>query len=236
VYAEEDLIPLSGLQHLLFCARRAALVHIEGLWDDNVFTAEGSLLHHRVEEEPPTESRGGVRIARGLQLRSLTLGLVGKTDVVEFHRLLDTVNGLEPRAPGRKARGIPLNDASGLWQPFPIEYKRGRLRREEGYEIQLCAQAMCLEEMLDVEVPKGALFYGKTRRRLEVNLDDKLRQATEEAARRLHALVNARITPPPVNDERCEACSLASLCLPAVTGSKRRVARYLIGTIEDQCE
>ena len=141
-YTEDDLLPLSGLQHLLFCERQCALIHIEQVWAENVLTAEGRIMHERVHEEGK-ESRGDVRIEFGMPLRSLRLGLIAKADVVEFHR----------------DREYP----DDLWRPFPVEYKRGKPKKGNFDKVQLCGQAMCLEEMLDVEIPAGALFYGKTR-------------------------------------------------------------------------
>jgi len=216
MYEEDDLIPISALQHLLFCERRAALVFIDGLWEDNIYTAQGTVLHeqaHKIE----TETRGDVRIVRGLWLRSLRLGLLGRADIVEFHRLESEYS----------ANGIAIIGADGTWQPVPIEYKRGRLRNEEGYDIQLCAQALCLEEMLHVHIPIGALFYGKTMRRLPVTFDEELRQQTVAAATRLHGIIRGNLPPVARRDAKCQFCSLAELCLPKATGPHHSVKRYL---------
>lgn len=226
MYSEEDLLPLSALQHLLFCERRAALVHLEQIWAENVFTVEGAHAHKKVHDDVPTETRGNIRIARGLLLRSLSLGLVGKADVVEFHRI-QTENGVHVVPQGPRPAGLRLVGATGLWKPFPVEYKRGRLRHEEGYEVQVCAQALCLEEMLDVDIPLGALYYGKPRRRLDVSFDAKLRHATETAALRLHELVRSRTTPKVRYQKKCESCSLVDICLPRATGARRSVSSYL---------
>ncbi|MFH1741355.1 MAG: CRISPR-associated protein Cas4 [bacterium] len=217
-YSQDDLLPLSLLQHLVFCERRAMLVYLEQLWQDNIFTAEGTFLHEKVDAEQHVETRGDTRIARGVPLRSLRLGLSGKADVVEFHRLDRHETSPE---------GVPLPGVSGLWQPFPVEYKRGRLRREGSFEVQLCAQALCLEEMLHTEIPAGALFYGKTRRRLEIEFDSKLRTRTETAAARLHQLARERNTPPARYEKKCDKCSLVNLCMPKATGGRRSVRRYL---------
>ena len=216
LFCEDDLLPIRALADLAFCERRAALHHIEGIWQDNIFTAEGTILHERTHDLG-TEVRSGVRIARGLRLRSLTLGLSGVADVVEFYR----VTGDEGVA------GVPIEDVQGLWRPVPVEYKRGRLRREEGYEIQLCAQALCLEEMLHTTVTLGAGYYGKTRRRLELELDGTLRKATEQAAARLHELIDSRVTPSAARQRKCESCSLAEACLPTVLSKRRSARRYL---------
>jgi len=232
IFSEDDLLPVSALADLVFCERRAALHLIEGLWDDNPFTVEGHLLHERAHE-PETETRGDVRIARGLRLRSLRLGLTGKADVVEFHRVDCGMRNAECRVedPGLPASRPPTTEhpqppSVAAWRPFPVEYKRGRPKANRCDEVQLCAQALCLEEMLGVEVPAGAVFYGKTVRRLEVVFDLKLRLETEAAAARLHELIRAGRTPPALYDKKCESCSLINLCLPkAATG--RSAERYL---------
>lgn len=230
MYSEEDLLPISRLQHFLFCERRAALVQIEGVWGDNIFTAEGAIFHNKVDDDLSVESRKDVRITRGLLLRSLRLGLSGKADVVEFHRVSEE-NGSFSNEKCLPV-GIPLYDTYGLWRPFPVDYKRGRLRHEEGFEIQLCAQALCLEEMLCVAVPVGAIFYEKPRRRLEVIFDPDIRKRTEQAAIRLHELFRSGQTPSARYEKKCESCSLMDLCMPKVTGKAKSVARYLSRMIE----
>ena len=207
-YSEDDLIMLSALQHYVFCPRQCALIHIEQIWNENRATAEGRIMHERVHEQDH-ESRGNVRIEYGLPLRSLRLGLIGKADVVEFRRL-----------------------DKGSWQPFPVEYKRGKPKVDHCDMIQLCAQAICLEEMLDVSVPNGAIFYGRTRRRLDVSFDDNLRRETEEAAKGAHDLIDSGITPPPVYEKRCESCSLIGECLPKGIGKRSSVIRYLTRMID----
>lgn len=202
MYKEDELLPLSGLQHLAFCARQCALIHVEQAWSENRFTAEGRVMHEHVHEQGH-ESRGEVRIERGVRLRSLRLGIIGQADVVEFHKR------------GEK------------WQPFPVEYKRGKPKANRCDDIQLCAQAMCLEEMLEVSIPAGALFYGRTRRRSEVEFDDELRAMVEEQADAFHKLVTDGHIPPAVNDKRCKSCSLAELCMPKITAGGLSVQNYL---------
>lgn len=213
MYTEDQLLPLSALQHIIFCERQCALIHIEQVWQDNRLTAEGRLLHENVHEGPD-ESRGDLRIARGLRLRSLDLGVAGVADVVEFLRV-------------PKAEGVSLPGASGHWRPHPVEYKRGRPKPGDCDKVQLCAQALCLEEILHVAVPAGAIFYGQPRRRLAVELDTSLRDMTRLTAQRLHALMAAGATPPPAFEKKCRQCSLNSLCLPSVVGSGGTVAAYL---------
>ena len=209
-YSEDDLLPISALQHLVFCERQCALIHVEQAWDENRFTAEGRVMHERVHEEGE-ESRGKVRVARGVSLRSLRLGLIGKADVVEFHR-----------------------GDGGVWLPFPVEHKRGKPKPDESDRIQLSAQALCLEEMLGVDVPSGALFYGRTRHRLDVVFDEALRKDTEKAAGQLHELIGSGITPKPVySAKKCKRCSLMDRCLPQVLRKKRSVRGYLTQMLEE---
>jgi CRISPR-associated exonuclease Cas4 len=203
IYSEEDFIMISALQHYVFCERQCALIHVEQIWNENRATAEGRIMHEKVHEQDH-ESRGNTRIEYGLPLRSLRLGLVGRADVVEFQRL-----------------------DKDRWQPFPVEYKRGKPKADHCDVIQLCAQAMCLEEMLSVSIPEGAIFYGKTRRRLDVSFDNNLRQETEGVAKKAHDLIASGITPPPVYEKRCESCSLTAECLPKTIQKKSPVKNYL---------
>lgn len=230
MYEEADLLPISALQHLAFCERQWALIHLEGMWAENRLTVEGHHLHDRTHR-PETESRGDVRTARALRLRSLRLGLTGIADVVEFHRV---ANAMEPQGVNcdQRAPGIILPGVPGLWQPMPVEYKRGRPKLGPYDELQLCAQALCLEEMLGVEIPSAALFYGQPRQRLEVLLRVALREQTERLATRLHELTRARKTPTARYEKKCESCSLLSLCMPKTTGGRKSISRYLSGVID----
>jgi CRISPR-associated exonuclease Cas4 len=202
-YTEDDLLPLSALQHLVFCERQCALIHIEQVWEENRLTAEGRIMHEKVHEVGQ-ESRGEVRVERGVALRSLRLGLIGKADVVEFHKKENV-----------------------FWQPFPVEYKRGKPKPDDCDKVQLCAQAMCLEEMLNKEIHSGAIFYGKTRHRLDVEFESELRQKTEETAKKVHELIEGGETPKPIYTKKCERCSLVGQCLPKAAGKKAAVEKYL---------
>ena len=215
MYSEDDLIPLSALQHILFCERQCALIHIEQMWNENLFTAEGKIMHERVDEAG-RESRRDIRIEFAMPLRSLRLGLVGKADVVEFHR-----------------KSASQNAKSQEWVPFPVEYKRGKPKKDSCDRVQLCAQALCLEEMLKVKIPRGALFYGKTRRRKDVNFDNALRQETESAAIQLHKLIESRQTPPPIYTPKCKSCSFFHVCLPKTIEKRHSVKQYLSGAIRE---
>ena len=205
IYPEEDLLQLSGLQHFAFCRRQWALIHIEQQWQENLRTVEGALLHRRAHDEQLRERRGDVLILRGLPVVSRTLGLSGKCDVVEFHA--------DPA-------GIPLQGEEGLWHPFPVEYKRGRPKAHDADLLQLCAQAMCLEEMLCCAVPEGALFYGETRRRMDVSFSDELRGRVTALPAEMHQLFRRGHTPKVRPSKSCNACSLKEICLPALLGRK----------------
>lgn len=227
MYTEDELIPLSALPHLLYCERRAALVHVEQVWHDNVYTVEGSYVHDRADQIG-SEKRGNLLICRGVYIRSMELGLSGRADVVEFRLGNET---------GSSSEGVQLPGHDGLWVPYPVDYKRGRLRREPGYEIQLCAQAMCLEESLGVEaIVGGALYFGETHRRLEITFDSELRELTVRAARRLHELINSGVTPRANESAKCDKCSLQEACMPEL-GSRRRSAKlYLKRVLTDTVE
>jgi CRISPR-associated exonuclease Cas4 len=210
-YDEDDLLPLSGLQHLLFCERQWGLIHIEQQWQENRLTAEGRVMHEKVHDVG-VESRPGIRIARGLRLRSLRLGLVGQADVVEFH-FADN--------------GVTLPGVEGTRRLLPVEYKRGRPKPDGCDEVQLCAQGLCLEEMFGCEISEGALYYGERRRRTDVPFHAELRSRTEALARRMHELYQSGRTPPAVYEPKCESCSLIGLCMPRLLAKPPGVAKYL---------
>jgi CRISPR-associated exonuclease Cas4 len=209
----DESLPLSALQHLLFCERQCALIHVEQVWEENRFTAEGRVLHERVDAGG-AESRPGLRVVRSLHLRSLRLGLHGVADVVEFHAFTkeEALLGIPPDSASGVPREIAGKTAPG--QPFPVEYKRGKPKEHRADEVQLCAQALCLEEMFALPVPAGALFYGQNRRRTEIAFDETLRALTLATAERLHALIASGRTPSARREKKCEACSLVELCLP----------------------
>jgi CRISPR-associated exonuclease Cas4 len=219
MYTEDDLLPLSGLQHLTFCQRRWALVQIESLWEENRFTAEGRLLHERAHSSE-IESRPGVLIRRTLPLRSFRLGISGQADIVEFESTPDVRNGI--RLPNRP----------GFWHPFPVEYKRHKDRGgSQAFSVQLCAQAICLEEMLGVPVPNGAVYDGTSRRRSAVGFTPELRQMVERGAARMHELYRLRLTPPPVYTKLCEKCSMLEVCQPKALAAWSSVGSYLASAI-----
>lgn len=226
MYSADDLRPISALQHLLFCRRQVALIHSEQVWADNLYTAEGNHLHRNAHEGKP-ETRDGVRITRGLPLRNFRLGLVGQADVIQWQ---------PPESQIRSGVSMArlLRDASALdrkaWKITPVEYKRGKPKRNDCDRVQLCAQALCLEEMLGVEVVTGDLFYGLKQRRIAVDFDSALRRTTARAAVDLHALLASGVTPKAERQKKCETCSLLSICLPAASDRGSAVA-YLDGAI-----
>lgn len=232
MYSEDDLLPISALQHLAFCERQWALIHLEGAWAENQLTAEGRVMHDRAHEAG-IESRGDVRISRGLRLHSLRLGLSGIADVVEFHRCVRR-DDATVTAEGALPDAVRLPGVPGLWSPFPVEYKRGRPKSEPYDEIQLCAQAICLEEMLGVVVPSAALFYGKPVRRFEVILTASLREETERLASRVHELIRLGVTPAPIYEKKCDSCSLFSLCMPKRLSKHPTVEDYIATTLGER--
>ncbi len=193
----DDALPISGLQHLAFCPRQWALIHLEQVWAENVRTAEGRLLHERADL-PGESRRAGVRTVRGMWLRSERLRLTGRADIVEFR----------PAA-------------------YPVEYKRGKSKPTDCDTVQLCAQALCLEEMLSASVPQGAIFYGSPRRRLEVDFTPELRSRTEDLAALMHRLYSRRETPPAQPGSYCRSCSLVDVCLPGATAQREGAARWV---------
>ncbi len=189
--SEEQLLPLSALQHMAFCPRQCALIHIEQAWQENRYTAEGRVLHEKTDT-PEVECRPGIRIVRAMMIHSFSLGVSGKCDVVEYHRNPD-----------------------GTETILPVEYKRGRPKPDERDEVQLCAQAVCLEEMHQTTIARGILYYGTNRRRKEIQLSDDLRRKTRELAESLHTMYRSRQTPAPhYEPKKCDACSLYDLCCP----------------------
>ncbi|MCD5408259.1 CRISPR-associated protein Cas4 [Candidatus Bipolaricaulota bacterium] len=186
-WAQEELVPISALQHYVYCPRQCALIHVEQIWEENIYTLRGRRAHERVET-PEGIVREGIRVEYALPLWSRRLGLVGRADVVEF------------------PDGVP----------YPVEHKVGPRRARHADEVQLCAQALCLEEMLGVGVPKGALFYRASRRRREVAFTPELRAEVEQVVQEVRDLLQRMSLPPPVADTRCRDCSLIGSCLPFV--------------------
>lgn len=215
-FEEEDWLQLSGLQHFVFCRRQWALIHIEGQWAENYRTVDGELMHQRVHDRELRESRGDLLVVRGLSVHSAELGISGQCDAVEFRRDPD---------------GVPLQGREGLWLPYPVEYKRGRPKEHSADELQLCAQAVCLEEMLCCTVREGALYYGEPRRRTVVSFTPELRGQLRACLTEMHELFQRHHTPKVKPAKACNACSLKDLCLPRLM-RRKQVADYLSAAME----
>lgn len=202
-YDEDEYLPLSGIQHFVFCRRQWALIHIEQQWSENFRTADGRAMHANAHNGSLNETRGDVIITRAMRVCSAELGISGECDVVEFHR--------DPN-------GIPLYGKSGRYNGLPIEYKRGSPKENRCDEVQLCAQALCLEEMLCCDIRYGYLFYGEKKHRFKVEFTDELRAQVKSAIKEMHALFDRHYTPKVKRSKSCNACSLKDLCIPAICG------------------
>ena len=228
MYPESDLLPLSALQHLVFCERQCALIHVERLWNENRWTAEGQVLHKKAHEGAP-ETRDGERITRGLPLRSFELGVSGVADIVlwkpppTFRPAMRTL---------RESILAASRDELAEFSIIPVEYKRGRPKKNDCDRVQVCAQGMCLEEMLQVPVNAGQIFYGTHRRRVDVVFDDRLRDLTRDAAQKFHAMMASGVTPSANYEKKCDSCSLLELCLPTVI-APQQASRYLASRIAE---
>lgn len=217
-YREEDFLQLSGLQHFKFCRRQWALIHIEHQWAENLRTVDGALMHQNAHDKGFRESRGDLLITRGMNVFSANLGVSGECDVVEFHR--------DPA-------GVPLKGREGLWRPYPVEYKRGSFNERSGDTLQLCGQALCLEEMLCCDIPEGALYYGETRRRVTIPFTEELRQEVRKSLQEMHQYDQRGYTPKVKPTKSCNACSLKEICLPGLLRTKSGVADYLAQALEE---
>lgn len=198
-YKEEDFLLLSGIQHFVFCKRQWALIHIEQQWQENLRTIEGEILHEKTHDETVKEKRKDLIISRGMNIFSRTMGITGTCDVVELHHNI---------------HGVSIFGRDGTYQAVPVEYKRGKPKENEADVLQLCAQAMCLEEMLVCEIPEGFLFYGEIKRRVKVLLTEELRERVKLMVKEMHELYDRRYTPKVKVSKSCKACSLAEICMP----------------------
>lgn len=218
-YKEEEYLQLSGIQHFRFCRRQWALIHIEDQWAENIRTAEGELLHERAHDPGLREKRSDRILVHDLAVFSPTLGVSGACDIVEFRRA---------------AQGISLPGETGLFQPYPVEYKRGSPREDSANELQLCGQAMCLEEMLCCDIERGALYFGETRRRVEIEFVPELRREVTDTFAEMHELYRRGRTPKVKPTKSCNACSLKELCLPGLlrrSSVKAYLQRYMEETV-----
>ena len=212
VYSEDDLLPLSGIQHFAYCERQWGLIHVENQWVENLRTAEGRLLHQRADDPYFTESRGDMKTVRSVHLVSKTLGLYGVADVMELHR--------------------NTKDASGMRYSL-VEYKRGKPKPDDRDEVQLCAQAICLEEMLGITLDYGYMYYGETKHRHRVNFNKVLRERVKTLSEKMHQLYAIGKTPPAVKGKRCKNCSMVDICLPKLGKSGKKAEIYMASLFEE---
>ncbi len=211
-YTDDELLLLSGIQHFFFCKRQWALIHVEQQWQENLRTQEGHFVHERVDDPFFNESRGDVIISRGFPLVSYTLGLTGIADIIEFTR---------------SDVGITIPNRTGHWLMKPVEYKRGRPKRDERDEVQLCAQVICLEEMFGVRIRKADFYYNEIRRRQHLNITGELRQHVFTLSEEMHEIFRKGITPVAENGKHCSLCSLVDICVPKLTKKKSLVRKYI---------
>lgn len=219
-YEADELLPLSGIQHFSFCRRQWALIHVEKQWAENVLTVEGKIMHERVEDPYFTETRFGVIIARAVPVASYRLGISGICDVVEFT--------------SSDGEGVHLPGKNGRFTPSPVEYKRGKEKRDPCDEAQLCAQAICIEEMLSVSIPAGFLFYGQTRHRVKVDLDQVLRDYVTKAIAEMHQYYDRGYTPRVKPSKACQSCSLKDVCLPELLAEQIVASEYIHRHISEE--
>ena len=214
MYSDDDMLMLSGIQHFRFCPRQWALIHIEQQWDDNQLTMEGSLMHQHADDSFYRQKCGDYISLRSVNVASHQLGLYGVTDVVELHPADDDENAIShPRYLGR-------------WLPYPVEYKHGKPKKHEEDEVQLAAQAMCLEEQYDIRIEYGAIFYAEIRHRVEVQISDELREIVTDCARQMHEFFSSGQLPIIQRGKHCEKCSLKNICMPESVDCIR-VSHYL---------
>ena len=214
MYYEDEMLMLSGIQHFVFCPRQWALIHIEQQWAENRLTTEGNILHEKVDDPFYRQKNGDVITLRSLHVASKKLGLYGITDAVE----LIPSDSFE--------NSITHNRYKGFWMLYPVEYKRGKHKPDERDEVQLAAQAMCLEEMYDINIPFGALYYNEEKHREKVAISEQLRKTTERCAIQMHEIFKSGVIPKVVKTSHCRNCSLIDICLPE-TERCQQVSTYL---------
>lgn len=209
-FSEDQFIMLSALQHFAFCPRQCALIHNDQQWDENYLTAKGDLFHSRVDTYPK-EKRKDVVTEFSMPIHSYEMGLSGKADIVEFYYLKRSIDKI-----------------------VPLEYKSGTVKKGTTDEVQLCAQAMCIEEMTNVDIPFGFLYYGRERKRLKIDISDGLRASTVELSKKVHEMLDSENLPPPTKGRHCRACSMRDLCQPQLNRNNLRVHKYINDYLDEQ--
>ncbi|MGI6221976.1 MAG: CRISPR-associated protein Cas4 [Prevotella sp.] len=216
MYSDDDLLMLSGIQHYAFCPRQWALAYVDQQWEDNHLTIEGDWLHRRVDDPNAMELDSGTVRLRSVSVKSYRLGFYGIADLLELYPL-----------EGETAKAFTISRYPGRWRVFPIEYKHGKAKTNDIDEVQLCAQAMCLEEMYDIEIPQGAFFYGETRRRTTLTMTKHLRQRVEDLSQAMHALFESSDIPDAKAEKKCRSCSLQNMCMSMDLKHALTVKEYL---------
>lgn len=219
-YKEEDFLLLSGIQHFAFCRRQWALIHIEQQWEENVRTFEGRIMHENAHNPLFKEKRGEVLTVRAMKIFSRELGVSGECDIVEFHA---------------DSQGIPLRERQGLYRVVPVEYKRGVPKEHDADELQLTAQAMCLEEMLQAQIVGGYLYYGETKHRVEVVFSEELRKKVKNCFQEMHQYYQRGYTPKVKTGTKCKQCSLQNRCMPELCNN-REVKNYIDMVLEEEMQ
>lgn len=218
-YTTDELLPLSGIQHFYFCRRQWALIHVERQWQENRLTAEGRAMHDIADDPFFSEVREGKIIARAMPVASYNLGLSGICDVVEFIP---------------SALGIHLKHRSGNYLPQPVEYKHGKVKKDACDEVQLCAQAICLEEMLSVDIPRGYFFYGEVKHRVEIVFSGDLRDLVKHISKEMHQYFERGYTPQVKPSKACQSCSMQDVCLPTLQKNRIPVSEYIKIHVDEQ--
>ncbi len=219
-YDEDDYLLLSGIQHFAFCRRQWALIHIEQQWAENYRTTSGNIMHKNAHQDNRFERHGDMIIAKGLRIASRKLGVSGQCDIVEFEEANN---------------GITLNQYNSTWRIIPVEYKRGQPKEGNEDELQLCLQAICLEEMFLTKIEEGYLYYGEKHQRVKVQFNYELRQCVESYISEMHSLMKKGYTPTVKTTKKCQACSLKNICLPKLQKTEN-VSQYIYRHIGEEGE
>ena len=214
MYAEDDYLMLNGIQHFLFCMRQRALIHVENIWTENSFTAEGQVIHTKVDQPFIKEKRKDLIISRAMSVSSKSLGLSGRLDVIEFHK---------------SDEGVTLKNRKGKWLPIIVEYKRGKKKKYNYDNAQLMAQAICIEENFNIKLDYGYLYYNETDLREKVEFTEELRDLTTKTAQDMHYYYKNKIIPKAENYKNCRMCSLYNECNPRLTKKMKNVGNYIYG-------
>lgn len=218
MYSEDELLMISGIQHFSYCKRQWALIHVENQWERNVYTVRGDIVHEKVDDPFILETRGDLIVSRSVPIISWELGFYGIADLIEFNK---------------SETGVVIQGKEGYFNILPVEYKVGKPKERLYDEIQLCLQALCLEEMYGTKIEEGGMYYAKIRRRMKVHFDSRLRKYTRDIVAEMHKLISENVTPKENYGLKCDHCSLYNICLPKVISKRKSVSSYIRECIED---